>query len=266
MSSNDRFKSAHLKISRGLEFIDEIEKDLLEKRPFRYILETNAKAGRRITYAERDEALLDALSLKCGDAVQNLCPGIDHAYTAVVKPYARTDKEARNIQFPFSATADRLKEACHNRLARRVSTEFRDAIMALKPHGEAEGNQVLYFMSALNNPDKHASLIPIGYYLSVVVGDMRQQIPDFMMGMSSDSKVAVSQNGCDFSWACKPFTMNDWVVNKVPANGILKQEVTVPVDVCFQGRDMSGEMLTVPTLRQFSDVANYVVGVISKYS
>lgn len=266
MSSNDRFKSARLKIDRASEHIADVTKVLAEKRPFRYILETDAKAGRRSTFAERDEAVVDALVVRCGDAIQNLRSAIDHAYSAVVLPHAVSPREKRAVQFPFSETAARLDEACRNRLSHKVSPEFHAAILALKPHGEPGGNQLLYFMSAINNPDKHATLIPVGYYLEVVVGEMRKKIPDFLPGLSADSKISVAQSRRDFSWSCKPFTLNDWVMQRVPASGILKQEINVAVDVSFEGRGDGGTMLTVPTLHQFVDVAKQVVAIISKFS
>lgn len=267
VSSNDLFKSARLKIDRASEHIADVNKVLAEERPFRYILETDAKTGRRSTYAERNEAVIDRLALRSSDAVQNLRDAIDHAYTAVVAPFAASPREERAVQFPFSETAARLKEAAHNRLAHKVSPEFRDAILDLKPHGEAGGNNLLYFMSALNNPGKHATLIPIGYFVEMRVGEVRKRvIPDFLPGMSDDSTIGFGQNRIDASWSGQRFSLDDWVMNRVPANGILKQEVDIPVDVTFEGRANGGLMLTVPTLYQFVDVTKAVVGTISRFA
>ena len=267
MSSNDLFKSARLKIDRASEHIADVNKVLSEERPFRYILETDAKTGRRSTYAERNEAVIDRLSLRSSDAVQNLRDAIDHAYSAVVGPFAKTTREERAIQFPFSETAARLQEAAHNRLAHRVSPEFRDAILALKPHGEPGGNKLLYFMSALNNPGKHAALIPIGYFVEMRVGEVRKRaIPDFCPGVTDDSTFCFGQNRVDVSWPGQRFSLNDWIINRVPANGILKQEVDIPVDVSFEGRTDGSLMLTIPTLYQFVDVAKHVVSVISRFA
>ena len=265
VSSNDAFKSARLKIDRASQHIADVSAMLAEKRPFRYILETDAKVGRRSTYAERDEDVLDDLALRCGDAIQNLRSAIDHAYYAVVSPYASKPKEKKDVQFPFSKTAARLEEACKKRLSHKVGLEFHAAIMALKPHDETGGNKLLYFMSAINNPDKHTSLIPVGYHLKVVVGDVRKKVPDFLPGVTDDSSISVSQNGRDFGWPCKPFTLNDWIVCRVPANGILKQEINVAIDVCFEIQSDGGMMLTVPTLYQFVDVAKQVVSVIARF-
>ena len=265
MSLTDKFKSARLKIDRASVHIADVTKVLTEKRPFRYILQTDAKAGWRCTYAERDETDVDDIAVLCGDAIQNLRSAIDHAYSAVVHPHAVSPREQKAVQFPFSETAARLDESCRNRLSHKVSPEFHAAILALKPHGEPGGNQLLYFMSAINNPDKHAALIPVGYYLEVDVGEMRKKIPDFLPGVSARSSISVAQNGGDFSWPCKPFTLNDWVVQRVPASGILKQQVDIAVDVSFEGRSDGGTMLAVPTLHQFVDVAKQVVSIISKF-
>lgn len=264
MSSNDLFKSARLKIDRASEHIADVNKVLKEKRPFRYIVETDAKGGRRATMAEKDEAVVDALSVRSGDAIHNLRSALDHAYAAVVSRVATIERERRAIQFPFSETASRLEEACKNRLAHKVSPEFLAAIMKLKPHGERGGNEILYFMHALDVPDKHAHLVPTAYYVRFSAEKMREQVPDFPRGITGE--LAMSNNGRDVAWDIRPFTMHDWLINRVPRNGILKEEINVPVDVCFQGRTSGGPMLTVPTLYQFVDVAKHVVSVISRFA
>jgi len=264
VSSNDLFKSARLKIDRASEHITDINEVLKEKRPFRYIVETDAKAGRRATMAEKDQAVVDALSVRSGDAIHNLRSALDHAYGAVVRRVATTDRERRDVQFPFSETASRLEEARKNRLAHKVSPEFLAAILSLKPHEESGGNEVLYFMHALDVPDKHAHLIPTAYYVSFSAEKMRQQVPDFPRGISG--QLTMSNNGRDVAWDIKPFTLHEWLINRVPRNGILKQEINVPVDICFQGRTNSGTMLTVPTLYQFVDVAKSVVRIISRFA
>lgn len=266
MSSKDLFKSARLKIDRASEHIADVNKVLSEERPFRYILETDAKAGRRRTYAEKNEPVVDRLSLRCGDAVQNLRDALDHAYSSVVTPFAHSPRETKAVQFPFSETAARLEEACRNRLAHKVSPEFLAAMLALKPHGERGGNQLLYFMSAINNPGKHTTLVPLGYFVQMRAGKVRKMIPDFCPGMTDDSTIAFGQNRIDTEWGCRRFSMNDWLINRVPANGILKEEVNIPVNVTFEGRSGGDVMLTIPTLYQFVDVAKHVVSVISKFA
>ena len=219
MATNDLFKSARLKIYRASEHIADVNKVLSEDRPFRYILETDAKAGERSTFAERNETVIDRLSLRCSDAVQNLRDALDHAYADVVSPFASSPRKKRAIQFPFSETAARLEEACRNRLSDKVSPEFLAAIIGLKPHGEAGGNKLLYFMSAINNPGKHSSLVPIGYFVTIRAGEIRRQIPDFCPSMSNDSNISCGQNWRDVSWDIKPFSLNDWVINRVPPSG-----------------------------------------------
>ncbi|SUZ32547.1 hypothetical protein ROE7235_02308 [Roseibaca ekhonensis] len=264
VSSNDIFKSARLKIDRASEHISDINEILKEKRPFRYIVETDAKVGRRATMAVKDASVVDALSVRSGDAIHNLRSALDHAYGAVVSRVATTDRERRAIQFPFSEKASRLEESCRNRLAHKVSPEFLAAILDLKPHGEPGGNEMLYFMHALDVPDKHAHLVPTAYHVKFSAERLREQIPDFPAEISGD--LTMSDNGRDVVWAVKPFTLHEWLISGVPRNGILKQEVNIPVDVCFQGRTQSGAMLTVPTLNRFVDVANNVVRVISRFA
>lgn len=266
MDTSNLFKSARLKIDRASEHIAHINKVLSEERPFKYILETDARAGRRSTLAERNDAVIDRLSLLCGDAVQNLRDALDHAYSDVVSPAALSPQDKRRVQFPFSETAARLEEACRSRLAHKISPEFLAAIIGLKPHGEAGGNTLLYFLNAINNPGKHSSLVPLGYRVTIRVGEIRRQIPDFFPGMSEDSNFSCGQNGRDVTWHINPFSLNDWVFNRVPSSGMMKQEINIPVQITFEGRTDGNLMLTVPTLDQFVDVTKQAVKIISGFA
>jgi hypothetical protein len=264
VASNDLFKSAHLKIDRALEHIAEVSKVLKEKQPFRYIVETDAETGRRATMAERDEAVVNALSVRCGDAIHNLRSALDHAYAAVVRRAATSDRERKAVQFPFSETASRLEEACRNRLAHKVSPEFLKAIVALQPHGEPGGNEILYFMHALDLPDKHAHLVPTAYYVSFTAEQIRAQVfdfPNFVQG-----RITMSNNGRDVVWVNKPLALYEWVKAGSPDTMILKQQIDIPVDISFEGRLGSNKMLVVPTLEHFADVAKQVVSVISEFA
>lgn len=266
MNSADRFKSSYLKIGLAVEHIDKVNKFLAEERPFRYIVETDAKNGWRSTYAKPNEAVVDRLSLYSSDAVQNLRDAIDHAYYAVVSPFV-TDAQKQRVQFPFSKTAEGLESAVCRRYAKKVSSDFFDAIIKLKPHGDLGGNKLLYFMSLINNAAKHASLTPVGYFVEMHVGDVRKYyIPDFLPDLIENSTVGFGQNWIDATWNIKPFTMHDWIVHKVPRSGIIKNEVDIPIDVTFEGRVRGNRMLVAQTLDQFVDVTRNVVGVISKFS
>jgi len=115
VSSNDDFKSAYLKLNRASKHISEVSSLLQEERPFRYILKTDVKSGKRFLGPKVNEAVIDDISLICGDAIHNLRAAIDHAYITVLKPYISSPSVLRSIQFPFSRTATDLEKACRTR-------------------------------------------------------------------------------------------------------------------------------------------------------
>lgn len=199
----------------------------------------------------------------CGDAVHNLRAALDHAYADIVSPYAVNDRNRKEIQFPFSETAGRLKEAVHNRLAHKVSPEFLDAIMALRPHGDVGGNKVLYLLHYLDLPDKHAHLIPTAYYMQTTAEELRKRIPDFPRVFSGE--FAMGANRRDFAWGGRPLTMNEWIVNGVPENGKLKRYVDIPLEVAFEIRGNYGLSVAAPTLYSFLFETNRVLSILEPF-
>jgi hypothetical protein len=138
MSKTHFRDEAMLKIQRAAKRIDEFNALLHEKRPFRYVVETDTQSRHRSILAKKNHAVVDDAALIAGDAAHNLRSALDYAYSAIVTPYASTPNEKRAIQFPFCQEAARLDEAVKNRLANRVSDRFFSAIMGLKSYHEPE--------------------------------------------------------------------------------------------------------------------------------
>ncbi|AQS46513.1 hypothetical protein BMG03_00900 [Thioclava nitratireducens] len=266
MPSNTLFKSAHLKLDWASKHIDEIERTLSEKRPFRYFIESNADTCERCAYAERDEDIVDELSLRCGDAVHNLRSAIDHAYSAVVLPVAETPGQKINVQFPVSNKADRYEGQVKSRLAHKVSREFYDAIVEMQAHGGDGGNELLYAIHTLDVPDKHTRLIPVGYFVKVHIGAMRKIAPDFMVPLPPSSMISVGQNRRDFSWTWQWLKAQNRKRRRAYRPRVQREEIDIPVEVSFEVRQGQRTLLAVPTLHRFANVARDVVSTISKFS
>lgn len=267
VASSHMFMSARLKIGRASEFINEVKKVLDEDRPFRYVLKTDVKEGTRIIGPQIDEAVVHRVSLICGDAIHNLRSAIDHAYGEVVRAHFPTasPKQIRDIQFPFCKTAAELKDVCRRRHADKVSSEFVTALMDLKPHAEAGGNQLLGFIHYSDVPDKHTNLIPTGRYIDIPIADLRRIVPDFPEGSVGRLKIANSR-GYDVRWEGPVFSLNDWVLNRTPPNGIFEKDIPVTVNVTFDGQIDGQSMLIVPTLHHFVDVTNEVLKVLGRFA
>ncbi|MGI9504638.1 MAG: hypothetical protein ACR2RE_16465 [Geminicoccaceae bacterium] len=264
MLSATPISSARLKIDRASKHIDEVVELLEKKRPFRWILETNAKAGCRSIYAERDEALIDDIAVICGDAIHNLRAAIDHAYSAIVAPVTRNEKSAKAVQFPFSQTAEGLEGAVKSRLAHKVSPEFFAAVIGLKPHGGHGGDELLYLIHALDISDKHTSLVPTANQVTVSGEKIMEIAPDIPIKISGTS-VLGGRVG-DFSWPIPPLSIDDWIKLKVPREGIVRQETGIPVDIVFRCGGLEPPGVVVPTLHSFVSVAKKAVGVLEGFA
>ena len=165
--------------------------------------------------------------------VHSLRVAIEHAYVAVVKPMVTDESARKKIKFPSSRIPDEFPHRCKVCLAYRVSNEFAEAIISLRPHGGPDGDRELYLICQMNNEAKHQGLVPIGYYTSWTVGKLRKQIPDLLPGLDDSSSFGFGQNGVDASWPGRPFSINERIVKKVPLDGRLRREILVKIDIGF---------------------------------
>lgn len=251
--------SAALKIHRASEHINELNVLFQKMRPFTYVLETNTKTGQRATFAKRSETTIEKAAVICGDIVHNLRAALDHAYWEIVSPVATTDKERRNLQFPFSETEARLDEAVKTRLADRVSPTFYQALLDLKPHGEPGGNEFLALIHKLDIIDKHKLLVPTGDYTRLSSEMLIKQVPDFPRGLDN---CGFGQNHRDVVWNIPPMNREERRSAKIPDSGILEQELNVPVDIVFTLEGSISLRPVIPTLHRLIDVADATVRIM----
>lgn len=251
--------SAMLKIHRATEHVNELNVLFQRKRPFTYVLETNTKAGQRATFAKRNETVIHRAALICGDVIHNLRAALDHAYWEIASPVATTDKERRNLQFPFTETEARLDEAVKARLADRVSPAFYQALLDLKPHGEPGGNEFLALIHKLDVLDKHKLLIPTGDYTRLSSEMLIKQVPDFPRGLVN---CGFGQNNRDVAWDIPPMNRAQRRSARIPESGIFEQELNVPVDIVFTVAGPVDFRPVIPTLHKLIDVAEITVRVM----
>ena len=252
--------SARQKIDRATQHITELSGLFLKRKPFTYVLETDILTGERATFAKKNKLVVDEASGISGDIVHNLRSSLDHAYWKIVSPFAGTQAEKKAIQFPFSKTKGKLKEAISNRLADRVSPTFFKALLDLQPHGEPGGNELLYMIHELDIIDKHQFPIPTGNYSEITGDIMQRQIPDFPFSGSGAN--TVSFTGRDVSWTTRqipPGTLGDI---KPPTTHIYEKVLDVPVEIVFQPRSDGEPRPLISTLNQLIEVARTTVLVI----
>lgn len=244
--------AALAKVDRTTKHIAELSELLSKKRPFRYIFETDEKAGRCSTYAERDEAVISELTTISYDIVQNLRTALDYAYWEIVSPFASNERERKNVQFPFSEAAARLEEAVKNRLAHRVSDAFFKAVLTLAPHGEPGGNELLYFVHDLAAKDRHRFPAPVGEYKTLSSDLLRKQIPSFPRGIINGS---FGNNRRDVAWGIKPLPF-------LPDGIVFKREIDVPVEVVFAVGPAKDLREMVRTLNAMADEVQKTIEII----
>jgi hypothetical protein len=227
------------KVERAEKHICELEELLTEKRPFKYVWEYNARTGENATFAQRDETVIVEAAGIAADALHNLRSALDHAYWAIVSPFATTPSQERAIQFPFSATADRLVEGIRNRLALRVSQNFFDELVAIAPHGEPGGNEILYAVHHFNGIDKHRQPIPLADYKRITSIELAKQIDNFPPGLFMDVNLGKARR--DIVWHSFPMC---WLSEHC----IFQKELDVPVEIVIE-LGLKQPVLMLDTLR-----------------
>lgn len=252
-------RTAQLKLERAAERIAELSDLLREERPFRYILETNTITRERATYAKKNEAVIDRASLIAGDAAHNIRTALDHAWWDIVSPHVDGERALKAVQFPFSETAARLKEAVANRLAKRVSDRFFEAAVNLKPHGEAGGNRLLYLIDQIDIPDKHRTLTPTADYTRVSSDMLRRQIPD---APGFFGQASFGGNRRDIAWPLGNIPKSALGQIVAPTYFMFEKELDVPVEIVFAVRapDFRGPLIS--TLNQLIDVAKETINAL----
>ena len=253
--------SAALKVQRASEHIETLVSLFQKNRPFGYVLETNTKTCQRATYAKRNEAVIQKAALICGDVIHNLRSALDHAYWQIVSPVATSESERKAIQFPFSETEAQLAASVKRRLAHKVSPSFYQAILDLKPHGEASGNEFLALIHKFDILDKHKLLIPTGDYTRLSSEMLIRQVPDFPLNLINCS---FGQNRRDIVWNIPPMNREQRRAAKTPDSGIIEKELNVSVDIVFTGEGATHSRPVVPTLLKLVDAASTTLSIIKK--
>lgn len=248
--------SASLKIDRASEHVNELNVLFQKQLPFTYVLETDTKAGQRATFAKRNESVIHRAAIICGDAVHNLRAALDHAYWEIVSPFVTTDREGKQVQFPFSETEARLDDAVTKRLANRVSPSFHKLLLDMKPYGELGGNEYLSLIHELDILDKHKLLIPTGDYTRISSEILIKQVPDFPRGLVN---CGFGQNNRDVVWNIQPMNRAQRRAARIPGDGVLEQILDVPVEIVFKVTGYVNSPPVIQTLHKMINVTNSTI-------
>lgn len=249
-------KSTQLKIARANELVGELETLIASDKPFSYILETNTMTNQRATYAMRNDRVTDNIEIIAGDVVHNLHAALDHAYWEIVSPFATTDGQRSNIQFPFTQTEDRYADSVRTRLAHKVSNEFLTEMLGMKAHGGQNGDQLLYLVFILDTTDKHRILNPTGDFKSLSREEMTRMIPDFPQNIQ---EVSIGSCHRDVVWSCSNPASETLGRILAPSTCIFRKELDIPVAVRFSDSRMPFGLDVIDTLNALVGVASATI-------
>jgi hypothetical protein len=134
--------------------------------PYEILPEDNPETGERTYYLRVHKEIPPEFSALIGDIAQNLRSALDHlAWHLVQSSPAFPKAKERDVYFPIFETASDYRKGKMKKIAGMTQGAI-DAIDAVKPYCRLDtvgiGNPALYWLSVINNQDKHRLLIPVG--------------------------------------------------------------------------------------------------------
>jgi len=256
------FESAYLKVERATEHIAQLSKTIREEKPFTYILKTDSNTKERITLPKKNEAVVAKCAIITGDAIHNMRAALDHAYYEVVSPFCTTPGHIKACQFPFCELEAKLHGTIQNRLAHLAGPWLVASLTALKPYSEAGGNELLCLIHDLDIMDKHQLMIPAGDYTKISTATLRAQVLDLPGFIGGNMSFGGNKLG-DICW---PLSQNVYnaVRGAIPPNGILEQELQVPVEIIFKIGTPGPKREFVATLNAMLDATKVAIEAMRK--
>ena len=116
------------------------------------------------------------LALVIGDAVHNLRSALDLLAFALVGDKCPTPGQRRQVQFPFSASANGLEATIKSRQISRAGEKVVREIKKLKPY--PGGNETLQAIHDLDLADKHKLIIPTVASGAMMLADLTKLMPE----------------------------------------------------------------------------------------
>lgn len=255
--------SAQLKISRAQDHLVNIEEIIGDVGPFSYVYTVDAKTGDSSIGAVRNEPEYSDLVLTISDAIANLRDAIDHAYWEVVSPFTKNEKEKRAVQFPFAKERKYFGDRCVQCLANKVSREFVEELVKLGSYAGEGGDRTLVLLNDVSNQGKHRNLVPVSYQVNYSDQAVRELVPRFPPNLKGI--FAFGNNVVDIGWSDTPFSMNEWIIESVGADGVLRTELNWPVDVRYLSHSTNGDEFILETLQEILDTTIKVVSILEAF-
>lgn len=183
------FDSAKLKIERAKHHIRDLNGQVdaySAQRPLGIFHSFDSKAS-QVTYEVKAKIPMpDEIPLILGDAIHNLRSALDLLIYEMVGDKCETDRQRKQVQFPFSKSAQILDATIKAKQVHLAGEKVVQKIKGLKPY--PGGNEMLYGIHALDVTDKHKLIIPISGNAGLASTDLIKAMPE----MPVDSKEGVT--------------------------------------------------------------------------
>ena len=239
------FTGAKSKIKRADHHIEDLKSHLgifIARKPYRLVPGFDPDGGQPIIQIKYKEAIPDGFAVVIGDAVHNLRTALDHMIWELVG-FGR--KPHPNLKFPTAKNRTSFEGACKGLKARDPSVT--DILKALEvfPGGKGES---LYYLSLLDNADKHLALTPI---LELAKASVRVLWPD----------------GNSQAWSITVLGTNSELVSieDISKGGHVEfhDDATATPDIYF-GKAAQGfqRKAVIPTLRNLSNVVSQTLDTV----
>jgi hypothetical protein len=189
---------------------------------------------------------------------------LDHAYFQIVSPFAKTKREQKMVQFPFSESHSRFEDIARKRLADRVSPEFLNEIMKLKPYDGPGGNEFLYLVDVLDIIDRHKFPIPTADYKTLSSDQIRKQVPEFPQQLRVNASFTGARR--DIGWKDTRINIDTIGHIKPPTLYMFEKEISVSVEIVFRVGPTGHLRPLVPTLHQMLHATKTAIHSIRKFA
>jgi hypothetical protein len=235
----NELRSSKLKVERAKTHIDHLQialKAYFGANPYGVRQEFDVN-GEDVNWIIHSTAPLpDEVYAIVGDAIHNMRSSLDHLAVTLAKANGAT--KLGDVYFPFGRSRE-IFEASAKEKIKRLSTDARDMIRALQPY--QGGNDFLFSLHALDNSDKHQTIIPV----ATRIGNMSGL-------MSFDRPARVSRN--IFGNVEKGVL---WLT--VPLGTQVKYDFNIATDIAFtQVKAVEGQPVTA-TLEQFLNLVERIL-------
>lgn len=145
-------------------------------------------------------------------------------------------------------------------MAQKVSADFFNVLINLKPYSEKGGNKLLSLIHTLDVEDKHKLLIPTGDYKQITSEIM---LAHGFTGFHPGLTINAGQNMVDAVWQFRTIDPNN-IGTPIHGDSVFEKEINVPVDVVFSVSELDFNGPVIPTLYKFVDVTKETIAEMIK--